>query len=162
MKVKHCGSDERIQVHRLWEHTARLHTVECYISRLCFRHVLFLLQRRLSASPVHGSIQKYQVRFGECLKNYHYFFVSFLLISFIGFTAFLFSPIVSPVSFFLVRCLFQILHLINLFHPTSYCFLFSYALSLLLSTSRWQNCPSLLPSQSHLLWSVSSLCFNPI
>lgn len=52
--------------------------MECCISRLCFRHVLFLLQRRLSASTVHGLNQKYQVckefiHLSSCLFCFHLF-----------------------------------------------------------------------------------------
>lgn len=54
--------------------------MECYISRLCFRHVLFLLHRRLSASTVHGLNQKYQVHSGECSKNSYYFHVFFVFV----------------------------------------------------------------------------------
>lgn len=45
--VKHCGNDQRAQCISSGD---ALSSVECYISRFCFRHVLFPMRWRLSAS----------------------------------------------------------------------------------------------------------------
>ena len=86
-----CGCETlwKWSVHLLWGRSLSLSSVESYISRLCFRHVLFLWQRRLSASTVHGLIQKYQVSWGECLKNSCFFLLPVcVFLSFVGFSTF--------------------------------------------------------------------------
>lgn len=140
LDVKHCGKDQCVQCISSGD---ALSSVERYISRLCFRHVLFLLQRRLSASTVHGLNQKYQVRCGGCLKNSYYCLFFFCFHLFCG-------PILSPFSFSF-SCSVPLSDPINLFRPSSYLPFFSPALSPLLSTTRWHYFPSLLPSQSHFL-----------
>lgn len=118
--------------------SAQLHCVQCYISRLCFRHVPFCcredrghlldIQRSKNIEFSVGSVKEFMCPLVSSLSHALILFP---------------SPIVSS--------LFPILHLINLFHPISYCFLPSFTLSMLLSPCHWHHFPTLSLFQSYFL-----------